>query len=89
MSRLQSVLIICSYIIKGRNDYGAGPYNVTFLAGETAVTFDVPIISDGILEGNENFNLFIDQTSLPYRVICGIPGLVTVTIVDDDGEGSM
>ena len=89
MSRLQSVLIICNYIIKGKNDYGAGPYNVTFLAGETAVIFDVPIIRDGILEGNENFNLFIDQTSLPNRVIRGIPGLVTVTIVDDDGEGSM
>ena len=89
MSRLQSVLMIFNSIIKGKNDYGAGPYNATFLAGETAVTFCVPIISDGILEGNENFNLFIDQTSLPNRVIRGIPGLVTVTIVDDDGKGLM
>ena len=90
MSRLQSVyLITCNYITKGKNDYGAGPYNVTFLAGETTVTFDVPIISDVTLEGNENFNLFIDQASLPNRVIRGIPGMVSVTIVDDDGEGSM
>ena len=87
VSRLQSVLMIYS-IIKGKNDYGAGPYNVTFLAGETAVTFDVTIISDGTLEGNENFNLFIDQASLPDRVIRGILGLASVTIVDDDGEGS-
>ena len=59
------------------------------MAGETTITFDVPIISDGILEGNENFNLLIDQTSLPNRVIRGIPELVTITIVDDDGEGLM
>ena len=49
-------------------------------------TFDVPIINDGILEGNEDFTLVIDQASLPNRIICGIPGLATVTIVDDDGE---
>ena len=82
-----SVNIICSYIIKGNSDYGAGPYNVTFLAGETIVTFDIPIISDSILEGNEDFNLLIVQSSLPNRIIRGIPRLVTVTIVDDDGKG--
>lgn len=50
------------------------------------ITFDVPIIDDGILEGNEDFTLVIDQASLPNRIIRGIPGLATVTIVDDDSE---
>ena len=50
------------------------------------VTFDVPIINDSILEGNEDFILVIDQASLPNHIIRGIPGLATVTIVDDDSE---
>ena len=56
------------------------------LAGQIDVTFDVPIINDSILEGSEDFALVIDQASLPDRIICGIPGLATVTIVDDDSE---
>ena len=50
------------------------------------VTFDVPIINDNILEGSEDFALVIDQASLPDRIIRGIHGLATVTIVDDDSE---
>jgi len=66
-------------------DYTSGPYTVTFPAGETSVTFDVPI-TDDILEGNENFMLTIDQSSLPTGVNRGDPSEATVTIVDDDGK---
>ena len=65
-------------------DYTSGPYTVTFPAGQTTATFDVPINDDDILEGNENFILTIDQTSLPSNVTRGDPGEATVTIVDDD-----
>jgi len=50
----------------------------------TSVTFDVPITDDNILEGNENFMLAIDQSSLPTGVTRGDPGEATVTIVDND-----
>ena len=64
-------------------DYTSGPYSVTFLAGETSATFDVPITDDSLLEGNENFMLTIDP-SLPTGVRRGDPSEATVTIVDDD-----
>ena len=64
-------------------DYTSGPYTVTFPAGQTTATFDVPINDDNILEGNENFMLTIDPT-LPTGVTVGDPNEATVTIVDND-----
>ena len=65
-------------------DYTSGPYTVTFPAGQTTATFDVPINDDDILEGNENFILTIDPSSLPSDVSVGDPDQATVTIVDND-----
>ena len=67
-------------------DYTSGPYTVTFPAGSTTATFDVPINDDNILDGDEDFILTIDQTSLPTGVTRGSLGEATVTIVDDDGK---
>jgi len=67
-------------------DYNSGPYTVTFPAGMTSVTFDVPITDDNIFEGNENFMLTINQSSLPTGINCGDPGEATVTIVEDEGK---
>ena len=69
-------------------DYTSGPYTVTFPAGQTTATFNVPITDDMILEGDENFMLIIDETSLPDDVTRSNPGEATVTIVDDDGKAS-
>ena len=52
----------------------------------TSVPFDIPINDDMIFEGNENFMLTIDPSSLPDDVSVGSPGQATVTIVDDDSE---
>ena len=52
----------------------------------TSVPFNIPITDDDILEGNENFTLTINPSSLPNSVFVGNPGQATVTIVDDDGE---
>ena len=65
-------------------DYDSGPYTVIIPAGQTTATFDVPITDDMILEGNENFMLTINGTSLPDSVTPGNPDEATVTIVDDD-----
>ena len=64
-------------------DYTSGPYTVTFAAGQTTATFNVPITDDMILEGNENFMLTINQT-LPDGVTRGTPSEATVNIVDND-----
>ena len=65
-------------------DYASGPYTVTFPAGQTTTTFDVPINDDNIYEINEDFILTIDESSLPTSVNRSNPGEATVTIVDDD-----
>ena len=65
-------------------DYDSGPYTVTIPAGQTTATFNVPITDDIIVEGNENFMLTINETSLPTDGTRGTPGEATVTIVDED-----
>ena len=69
------------------DDYIPGPYNVIFPAGVTSVSFNVPIIDDGILENDEQIFLKIDSSSLPS---CGLtvtvvdPSQATLTILNDD-----
>ena len=48
--------------------------------------FNILIIDDNILEGNENFNLIILAESLPNDIRLGDANMSTVTIVDDDSE---
>ena len=52
-------------IIGGGIDYDSGPYNVTFLPGNTFATFDIPVIYDKIEEDNENFTLSISPQLPP------------------------
>ena len=66
-------------------DYTSGPYPVTFFAGQTTATFDVPINDDDIFEIDENFILTINPSLLPTRITTvGNSGQATVTIVDND-----
>ena len=65
-------------------DYHSGPYIVIFPAGQTTITFNVPVNDDNMSEGNENFMLSINSYSLPSDVTIGSPGQATMTIVDDD-----
>ena len=71
-------------ITVGDMDYGTGPYIIMFPAEQTSVPFSVSINHDMIVEGNENFTLTIDSSSLPTGITVGDPGQATVTIVDDD-----
>ena len=68
----------------GDADYDTGPYVIMFPAEQTSVPFSVSINDDMIVEGNENFTLTIDPSSLPTGVTVGGAGQATVTIVDDD-----
>ena len=67
-------------------DYTSGLYAVTFSAGVTMVAFNVPITDDMILEGDRNFMLTIDETSLPNGMTRGTPGQTKVIITDEDGK---
>ena len=60
------------------------PYTVTVPGGVTNVTFDIAINNDDVYEGNENFMLTINLSTLPTGVTVGNPDQATVTIVDDD-----
>ena len=77
------------YILTGGGiDYEYGPFDITFPAGETLAVFNVSINDDNIVEGNENFTLSINTSSLPNEVTIGNPVHTVVTIMDDDSKGS-
>ena len=50
------------------------------------VPFNISIVDDSTLEGNEDFNIIIVPGSLPDDVTRGNPGTATVNIIDDDGK---
>jgi glucose/arabinose dehydrogenase len=64
------------------NDYTAVSGRLTFAPGETSKTIDIPILNDTLLEGNESFNLTIDNPI--GNAILLAPRTATVTIVDDE-----
>ena len=68
----------------GGGDYTAGPYNVTFPAGQITVSAEITINDDNILEGNETFTIEIDLSSLPTSVTVGGTSQTTVVIDNDD-----
>ena len=70
----------------GGVDYESGPYRVIIPAGQLSVQFDISIKDDNILEGDENFDLTINATSLPDYVVVTGPNQATVTILDNDGK---
>ena len=67
-------------------DYTSGPYTVTFPAGQTTASFNVLITADNVFEGNENFTLTIDSSSLPTGLTVGDPGQATVIITEEGKE---
>jgi len=50
------------------------------------VSFDVRIINDGIPEGNEDFTVTINPSSLPDDITPGTSNSATVTIRDDESK---
>ena len=74
------------YHIRTDNDYGSGPYTVTFPAGTTTANFFVSITNDNLIEGNETFTLALNPLLLPSDVIVGHPAEALVTIIDGAGE---
>ena len=66
----------------GSNDYINTGGTVNFAAGQTSQTFTVTICEDGVVEGNETFNVNLGTATGGATV--GTPSTATVTIVDND-----
>jgi hypothetical protein len=64
-----------------RSDYTAGAGTITFAAGETTKTFEILVMDDLYVEGNET--LTVSLSSPTGGTISG-PGTVTLTITDND-----
>jgi len=62
-------------------DYTATNGTLTFAAGEKVQTFAVPILNDGLREGNESFRVTLSN---PTNQVLGSQNLATVTIMDND-----
>ena len=69
------------------DDYSSGPYNVTFPANKTSVTFNIQLRDDNVFEKNETFRLIINQHSFSSveRLIVN-PFVITFVLNDDDGK---
>ena len=66
-------------------DYIHGPYSITFPAGVTIVPVNIAIINDNVLEGDEDFTLVLNSSSVPDAVtVSDNNNQSTVTILDDD-----
>jgi hypothetical protein len=65
-----------------RCDYATSLGTLSWAAGEAGTkTFNIPIINDAIVEGNEVFNVTLSN---PIGVSLGATSTATVTILDDD-----
>jgi len=61
-------------------DYTATSGTLNFIAGQTTATFNVPILDDNLVEGNETFNVALSSPS-PGATL-GAQATAVVTIVD-------
>ncbi len=72
----------------GRNgDYTATSGRLIFADGETQRSFDIPIHDDNLDEENESFDLILKNPS--GDALIGSRSQASVTILDDDGTGSL
>jgi len=65
-------------------DYNPGPYNIVIPSEILSVTFNVSILADDVLEGDETFYLRINSSSLRDNVTTGDLNTTLIVIVDDD-----
>jgi len=79
---LTSLVALPNYAIAGI-DYVAVNQVVTFQAGETFKSINIPTYQDNVIEGNEPFQVTIDSISL-NDVYIGSSSTTLIVIIDDD-----
>ena len=77
-------LVICTFHLTAGSDYEAGPYTVTFTAGEASATLMVSTMDDNTTELSENFMVVINSTNQTDRATIGWPNQAAITIEEND-----
>ncbi len=72
---------VANGVASERCDYGSASGILRFGPGEATKSFTIPIVNDGLVEGNETFSIAL---SSPSGLTLASPQLATVTITDDD-----
>jgi hypothetical protein len=69
-------------------DYGPASGTLTFAAGQTVLTFSVPIVKDALREGDETVLLRLSNPApVAEGAALGTPNVVVLKIADDDIPG--
>jgi hypothetical protein len=68
------------------SDYTATSGTITFATGQTSQTVGVPLLGDSDPEDDEDFRVTLSN---PSGVVLGDPNPAKVTILDDDGTGTL
>jgi Ca2+-binding RTX toxin-like protein len=63
-------------------DYNNNPITVSFAPGQTSQTVNIPIVNDGLIEGNETLNLRL--TNPTGNASIGTQSTAVLTIIDND-----
>ncbi len=69
-------------------DYAAASGTLSFDIGETSKTFSVPLLDDGVFEGNETLNLGLMNVTGSGAAL-GLPSIAVLTIVEDETQPSL
>ena len=67
-------------------DYVLVQHTAEFPVRMSRAEISIQINNDSIFEGNENFTISIDSSSLPRNITTRGPSEAIVTIIDDDRE---
>ena len=78
---MECIHLLFSPFIAGE-DYIAVEESLNFRSGLLGICFYIRILTDGVDESNEDFNLTITADSSMNGVSVGEPSTVTVTIID-------
>ena len=77
-------ILISTFHSTAGSDYEAGPYNVTFTAGQVYATLTVSTIDDNTTELTEYFKVAINSTDQPSVVEIATPYKTVIPIEDND-----
>ena len=81
-------ILFSAFQMAAGSDYEAGPYIVTFTAGEMYATLMVSTMDDNITELSEYFKVLINSTDQPGVVEIGSSNMSSIFIEDNDpGKG--
>jgi hypothetical protein len=68
------------------SDYTATGGTLTFTAGQTSQTFNIPLLGDTDVEDDEDFRVTLSNEQ---NLVLGDPHQAAVTILDDDATGTL